>query len=147
MNAREKLNFAYVNGALVQTVAGIQQTLAPALNFNIGSRSPPGADEFFMGGLAGISVYDTALTAAQIRAQYNAATAVPEPSSLVLTGLAAVVGAGRALWQRRRKASSSVSDMSPPTSRPLLCQPRQRLAVVGSARGSGIMPGRKSNRV
>ena len=82
-------------------------TIPPALNFTIGSRSPdPVPDEFFTGGLAGISVYDTALTPAQILAQYNAAV-IPEPSSLVLTGLAAF-GAGRALWQRRRKASSSV---------------------------------------
>ena len=65
-------------------------------NFTIGNQSPgPGhTDEIFTGGLAGISVYDTALTSAQIQAQYNAATtAVPEPSSLVLAGLAAF-GAG-----------------------------------------------------
>ena len=96
----------YVNGALRQTVTGTPPTNPPTLDFSIGSRSPPLADEFFTGGLAGISVYGTALTASQIQDQFNAA-AVPEPSSLVLTGLAAL-GAGRALWRRRSKASISV---------------------------------------
>jgi hypothetical protein len=107
VDASNNANF-YLNGSLVETVAGTQPTIPPTLNFTIGSRSPPVPDEFFTGGLAGISVYDTVLTAAQIQAQFDAATtAVPEPSSLVLAGLAAF-GAGLALWQRRRKASSSV---------------------------------------
>ena len=84
---------------------------APTGNFTIGNQSPGlgHTDEIFTGGLAGISVYDTALTSAQIQAQYNAATAatVPEPSSLVLTGLGAFC-AGCTLRRRRRKASSSV---------------------------------------
>jgi len=103
LDASNDANF-YVNGSPVETVNGIQQTRPPALNFNIGSRSPPLPDQFFTGGLAGISVYDTALTASQIRNQYLAA--VPEPSSLVLTGLAAF-GAGGALWRRRGKARTT----------------------------------------
>jgi hypothetical protein len=108
LDASNDANF-YVNGVLVQTVTGPFQTIAPTTNFTIGDRSPGinHIDEMFMGGLAGISVYDTALTADQIQDQYNAA-AVPEPSSLVLTGLAAF-GPGRAVWRRRRKASNSVS--------------------------------------
>jgi hypothetical protein len=96
LDAGNDANF-YVNGALVETVTGAQPTLTPTLNFNIGSRSPPVPDEFYAGGLAGISVYDTALTPAQIQAQYNAA--VPEPSSFVLIGLGAL---GCSLRQRRR---------------------------------------------
>jgi len=106
MDATNDANF-YVNGVLRQTVAGSMLTVPPTLNFNIGSRSPPGPDEFFAGGLAGVSVYDTALTPAQIQAQFNAA-AVPEPSSLILAGLTAI-GAGRAVWRRRRKVGYSVA--------------------------------------
>jgi hypothetical protein len=104
LDASNDANF-YVNGALVETVAGTLPTEAPLQNFTIGSRSPL-ADEFFTGGLAGISVYDTALTPAQIQAQYDAAI-IPEPSSLVLTGLGALC-AGCTLWGRRRKAGTSV---------------------------------------
>jgi len=90
----------YVNGAFVETVTGLLPTIAPTLNFNIGSRSPPVPDEFFTGGLAGISVYDTALTAEQIQAQYTAAI-IPEPSSLVLAGVG-VFCAGCTSRRRRR---------------------------------------------
>ena len=111
LDASNNANF-YLNGAFVERVAGTRPTIPPTPNFTIGNQSPgPGhTDEIFTGGLAGISVYDTPLTAAQIQDQFNAAaSAVPEPSSLVLTGLAAFgVGAGYALWQCRRKASSSV---------------------------------------
>jgi Concanavalin A-like lectin/glucanases superfamily/PEP-CTERM motif len=105
VDASNDPNF-YVNGSLVGTVAGTFQTQVPATNFTFGNQSPgPGhTDEIFTGGLAGISVYKTALTPAQIQAQYNAAI-IPEPSSLVLIGL---VGAGCTLRRRRRKASSSV---------------------------------------
>jgi hypothetical protein len=88
MDASNDAHF-YVNGAFVQTVAGTLATNPATQNFTIGSRSAPlvgPADEFFTGGLAGISVYDTALTATQIQQQYNAAI-IPEPSSLVLAGL------------------------------------------------------------
>jgi hypothetical protein len=103
LDASNDANF-YVNGAFLQTVAGTLPTNPPTPDFTFGNQSPgPGhTDEIYQGGLAGVSVYDTPLTASQIQAQYNAAS-VPEPSSLMLTGLAAI-GAGRALWQRRRKA-------------------------------------------
>ncbi|HEX5175483.1 MAG TPA: LamG domain-containing protein [Chthoniobacteraceae bacterium] len=92
LDASNDANF-YVNGALAEIVTGIDPTLAPSLNFSIGSRSPPAADEFFTGGLAGISVYDTALTPTQIQAQYLAAT-IPEPSSLTLLAFGMVSIAG-----------------------------------------------------
>ena len=103
LDASNDANF-YVNGSFVESVAGTLPTSAPTGDFTIGNQSPgPGhTDEIFTGGLAGISVYDTALTSAQIQAQYNAATnaaTIPEPSSLVLIGLAAI-GAGCALRQR-----------------------------------------------
>jgi hypothetical protein len=108
LDASNDANF-YVNGSLVETVAGLQQTHAPTRNFTIGDQSPGIGHnpEIYTGGLAGISVYNTALTSAQIQAQYNAAAAtVPEPSSLVLTGLGAFC-AGCTLRRRRRKLSSS----------------------------------------
>jgi Concanavalin A-like lectin/glucanases superfamily/PEP-CTERM motif len=109
VDASNDANF-YVNGSFVESVTGILPTIPPTSNFTIGNQSPGvgHTDEIFKGGLAGISVYDTALTAAQIQAQFNAATSVvPEPASLVLAGLA-TFSVGLALWQRRRKASSSV---------------------------------------
>ena len=109
LDASNDANF-YVNGALVETVAGTLPTTRPDAELH--HREPIttptwSSDEFFTGGLAGISVYDTALTSGQILAQFNAAI-IPEPSSLVLIGLAAAFGAGCTLRQRRRKASSSV---------------------------------------
>ncbi len=99
LDASNDANF-YVNGVLVQTVTGILPPTATAGNFTIGNESPGlGPDELFLGGLAGISVYNTALSSAQIQAQYNAAL-VPEPSSLVLIGLGAF-GAGCILRRRR----------------------------------------------
>jgi hypothetical protein len=103
LDASNAANF-YLNGVLVETVAGgVLQTAAPSTNFTIGNQSPGGGhtDEIYTGGLAGVSVYNTALTTPQILAQYNAA--IPEPSSLVLMGL----GAGCAVLRRRRTASSS----------------------------------------
>jgi len=81
----------YVNGSLVESVAGALATLAPTGNFTIGNQSPGvgHTDEIFTGGLAGISVYDSALTSAQILGQYNAAQAVsatPEPVTTMLIG-------------------------------------------------------------
>ena len=94
----------YVNGSLVGTVAGTFQTQVPTTNFTFGNQSPGSGhtDEIFTGGLAGISVYNSALTPAQIQAQYNAAI-IPEPSSLVLIGLA---GLGCTFRRRRRKLTS-----------------------------------------
>ena len=40
LDASNDANF-YVNGSLVETVNGIQQTHPPTLDFNIGSRAPP----------------------------------------------------------------------------------------------------------
>jgi hypothetical protein len=96
----------YLNGAFVESVAGTLPTDAPSTNFTVGNQSPGfgHTDEIYTGGLAGVSVYDTALTAAQIQEQFDAAQAVPEPSSCVLTGLAAV---GFTLWRRRRFARTS----------------------------------------
>ena len=105
MDASNDANF-YVNGIFKETVVGTLPTLPPSQNFTIGSRSPI-PDEFFDGGLAGVSVYDKALTAEQIEDQYNAATAVPEPSTLVLTGMT-IFGVGYVWWQRRRKVIDPV---------------------------------------
>jgi hypothetical protein len=97
----------YVNGALVDFVTGNTGVETPQQDFTIGSRSPL-PDEFFTGGLAGISVYSTTLTSGQIQAQYDAA-AVPEPSSFALISLAAF-GAGCVFLHRRRKIGSPVSN-------------------------------------
>jgi len=101
----------YVNGSLVQTVTGTLGTQTPNLSawFTIGDESPAvlPPEEPFAGGIAGVSVYTTALNEAQILAQYNAAT-IPEASSFALNGLAAIV-VGYALWRRRRNASGPVS--------------------------------------
>ena len=66
-------------------MAGTLSTTAPTGNFTLGNQSPgPGhTDEIYTGGMAGVSVYTTALTSDQIEAQFDAAT-VPEPSSLAL---------------------------------------------------------------
>ncbi len=107
VDASNNANF-YVNGSLAETAPGTLPTNAPTPNFTMGNQSPGAGhtDEIYRGGLAGVSVYDSALTATQIQNQYNAAI-VPEPASPVLTGLAAF-GAGCTLRLRRRKASSSV---------------------------------------
>ena len=102
LDANNNANF-YVNGLLVQTVAGTLPTQPPTTNFTFGNQSPGlgHTDEIFTGGVAGVSVYNTALTAAQIEDQFNAAVAVPEPSSLVLTGTGVCVAAAIG-WLRRR---------------------------------------------
>jgi hypothetical protein len=84
VDASDDANF-YVNGVLEETVAGTLSTTAPTRNFTLGNQSPgPGhTDEIYTGGLAGVSVYTTALSSDQIQAQFDAAT-VPEPSSLAL---------------------------------------------------------------
>lgn len=93
----------YVNGAFMETVEGSAQSLASLQDFTIGNQSPGlgHTDEIYRGGLAGVSVYKTPLSATQIQEQYNAA--IPEPSSALL------VGGGCVLLLRRRKAGGSVS--------------------------------------
>ena len=68
VDASNDANF-YVNGSFVESMAGILPTIPPTLNFTIGNQSPGlgHTDEIFTGGLAGISVYDTALTARRFR--------------------------------------------------------------------------------
>jgi hypothetical protein len=77
------------------------------LNFTIGNQSPGAGhtDEIYRGGLAGISVYNAALTPAQIQAQYDAAL-VPEPSAVGLIGLVAALGGG-SMRLRTRKCKSA----------------------------------------
>jgi hypothetical protein len=100
VDASDDANF-YVNGVLEETVAGTLPTTAPTGNFTLGNQSPGlgHTDEIYTGGLAGVSVYTTALTSAQIQDQFDAAT-VPEPSSLALAFGAFC--AGFALRRRRR---------------------------------------------
>ena len=110
VDASHAANF-YVNGSLVETVAGTRPTTAPTVNFTIGNQSPgPGhTDEIFNGGLAGISVYDTPLTAAQIQAQYDAA----EPAAVPETGTTGLIGAallGFALLVRHRRKRAMPAD-------------------------------------
>jgi hypothetical protein len=96
LDANNNANF-YVNGSLVQTVAstGFLGTIAPTENLTFGGNSPgPGIvfpDEIYTGGLAGISVYNTALTSGQISAQYLAA--VPEPASCSLVAVLVIFAA------------------------------------------------------
>ena len=90
LDASNDANF-YVNGSLVGSLVGTRPTTAPTPDFTIGNQSPGlgHSDEIFTGGLAGISVYDAALTSAQIQAQFNAAqavSAVAEPATAVLIG-------------------------------------------------------------
>jgi hypothetical protein len=108
LDASNDANF-YVNGSLVGTIPGTLSTEPPTANFTIGNQSPGfgHTDEIFTGGLAGISVYDRALTPLQIQTQYLAGI-VPEPSCLVLCGLVAF-GAGCTLRPRRGKSGSWVS--------------------------------------
>ncbi len=77
VNASNDANF-YVNGTLVESVPGILSPIAPTGNFTLGNQSPGlgHTDEIYTGGLAGVSVYDTALTSAQIEGQYDAAQTV-----------------------------------------------------------------------
>lgn len=84
VDASDNANF-YVNGVLEETVVGTLSTTAPTGNFTLGNQSPGlgHTDEIYTGGLAGVSVYTTALASDQIEAQFDAAT-VPEPSSLAL---------------------------------------------------------------
>jgi hypothetical protein len=99
----------YVNGALVQTVAGtVGGTDTPTGNFTLGNNTPGvlAHDEPFTGGVAGVSVYNTALTPSQIQAQFNAA-AIPEPSALGLSSLAAL-GVGCIRWRVWRGRTSGV---------------------------------------
>jgi hypothetical protein len=100
LDASNDANF-YVNGSLVESVPGTQPTIAPTLPFYIGVEfSPAPPDEIFVGGMAGVSVYDAPLTPAQIQAQYNAGI-VPEPSSIALIG--AALGLGCTFWRDRRR--------------------------------------------
>jgi hypothetical protein len=101
VDASNDANF-YVNGVLVETVPGTLSTQAPSTNFTFGNKSPgPGHnDEIYTGGLAGVSVYDTALTGTQIQEQFNA-SAVPEPSSLVFASISAIGAFG--CWRRSRQ--------------------------------------------
>lgn len=94
----------YVNGALAESVAGILPTQTPSQDFTLGSRSPI-PDEFFTGGIAGVSVYDSALTPAQIQAQFDAFVPIPEPSTLVLAGLGAFCA--RCILRRPRGKAGS----------------------------------------
>jgi hypothetical protein len=103
LDAGNNANF-YVNGALVETISAISGgTTTPTANFTLGNQSSGlgHSDETYFGGMAGVSVYDTALSSGQILAQYNAATsAIPEPGTY-----AALCGAGAlafATWRRRR---------------------------------------------
>ncbi len=101
VDASDDANF-YVNGVLEETVAGTLSTTAPTGNFTLGNQSPgPGhTDEIYTGGMAGVSVYTTALTSDQIEAQFDAATA-PEPSSLALALGAFCAGLTFRRWRRR----------------------------------------------
>jgi hypothetical protein len=104
VDASNGANF-YVNGSLVQSVAGTLPTTAPTGDFTLGNQSPGlgHSDEIFTGGLAGVSVYDKALTSDQIESQYDAENSrEPEPSPLVLTGLGLAFFAGCTLWIGRQ---------------------------------------------
>lgn len=98
----------YVNGSLVESVAGIQPTISPTPDFTIGDQSPGLGhnDEIFIGGLAGISVYDTALTSTQIQAQFNAAaipSVIPEATTWIVgASLLTLVGVQRVRINRRK---------------------------------------------
>jgi hypothetical protein len=104
VDASNDANF-YVNGSLVESVAGTLPTTTPTGDFTLGNQSPGlgHTDEIYTGGLAGVSVYDSALTSAQIQAQYDASSSrEPEPSTLVLTGLGLAFCAGCTLWRVRQ---------------------------------------------
>jgi hypothetical protein len=91
LDSNNNANF-YLNGSFVESVAGTLPTTAPTGAFTIGNHSPSVPsfpDEIYTGGAAGISVYKTALTSAQIQAQFDAAQAdssVPEPGTMMLIG-------------------------------------------------------------
>jgi len=70
--------------------------------FNIGGDPIFGFDGgSFPGDIDEVAIYDTSLTAEQIRAHYNAAVGVPEPSTVALMGLGL---AGLGFTRRRMKA-------------------------------------------
>ena len=88
----------YVNGAQVFTFAGVDLTMT-GLNA-IGAASTPGHAAFFdnlAGTVLGFASYDSALSAAEVSAHFNAFV-IPEPT---VTGLALL--AGMAALRRRRK--------------------------------------------
>jgi hypothetical protein len=94
----------YLNGTLVDSIGPGNPTTPPITDFSLGTM--PDLSEPFSGGLAGVSVYNTELSAAQIDAQFL--VGVPEPSSLLLTA-AAVLGLGIRRALRRRIAHPSIS--------------------------------------
>lgn len=68
-------------------------------HFRIGAMSDIGYEQYFRGIIDNVSIYNTALTAEEIRRQYN--SAVPEPASMLLFSIG---GIGMALIKRRRRA-------------------------------------------
>ncbi len=108
----------YVNGVLVQTVPGTLPTTAPTGDFTLGNQSPGlgHTDEIYQGGLAGVSVYDTALTSAQIQGQYDAAqtvSAIPEPPTTALIGSLLLFFA--LLIGHRKRENLPVPELARPT--------------------------------
>lgn len=91
----------YLNGALAGSIAGFSPALsgltgiAQAYNHSNGTTIDP-----LDGTILGVAVYDSALAAGEIRDHYNA-FAIPEPSAVILGGLAM---AFVALVRRRREA-------------------------------------------
>ncbi len=81
----------YVNGELVSTILGVNPANISSLGFFIGSA---GGSEYFNGVIDDVRYYTGSLTQAEIAA----IIAVPEPTSLMLLGLA-----GSACLLRRRR--------------------------------------------